>query len=373
MGIEDEWRGFVCSLLVGVCIFCPSSTGGSFADCKPLSPALLQRAERAARKFAPVIWLAPEETFFPSSTLDFLEHTKANLNTNGKFSLPTGPKSRNTFLEPKEPIATLLSNSSSFLHGHNPEFFSVPVYAVVSSCCSKLKASQVEESPFEITFWLFFPFSQGKDICTISAGAFGPMPFPWLRKACLGKVKRYGSHLGDWEHVTLSFPASGLRPLAMYVSTHEAGALYLAPMFQSERIWNFKGYEVRKGIKIGTPRFPKSAFNLDSGRPVLFAAKGSHGLWTLPGRHKYVSFPALEDETGFGTMWRTWQGLQIMAWPPKEDDPEWLKFEGHWGGEKQDCHPLSEKVCSQSDGPRGIPTKTHSFRCLAQGITLKSV
>lgn len=71
----------------------------------------------------------------------------------------------------------------------------------------------------------------------------------------------------------------------MYVSTHEAGALYLAPLQYPGKVWDFKGYEVRKGIKIGTPRFPKNAFNLSSGRPVLFAAKGSHGLWTLPGQY----------------------------------------------------------------------------------------
>jgi hypothetical protein len=82
----------------------------------------------------------------------------------------------------------------------------------------------------------------------------------------------------------LIFQASGVRPLAMYVSTHEAGALYLAPLQYPGQIWDFKGYEVRKGIKIGSPRFPKNAFNLSSGRPVLFAAKGSHGLWTFPGQ-----------------------------------------------------------------------------------------
>lgn len=93
----------------------------------------------------------------------------------------------------------------------------------------------------------------------------------------------------------------------------------------------------------------------------------------VSGKHKYISFPVLEDETGIGTMWRTWQHLQVMSWPPRDEDPEWIKFEGHWGGGKQDCHPLSEKVCTHNDGPRGIPTKAHSFRCLAQGITLKSL
>jgi hypothetical protein len=45
-GIGDGCRGFAkASLLItgAFCIFCPSSAGASFTDCKPLSPALLQR------------------------------------------------------------------------------------------------------------------------------------------------------------------------------------------------------------------------------------------------------------------------------------------------------------------------------------------
>ena len=181
------------------------------------------------------MWLAPGERFFPSSTLDFLENTKPSQSFGARGKLPVGAKSWHTYLEPRDSIgkpiiiwhwflpesftkkiitevllslsASLLSNASSFLHGRSPDSHPVPVYAVASSCCN-LKSSHIEDAPFEITYWLFFPFSQGKEICTISAGAFGPVPFPWLRKACLGKVKRYGDHLGDWEHVTLSFPVS---------------------------------------------------------------------------------------------------------------------------------------------------------------------
>lgn len=137
---------------------------------------------------------------------------------------------------------SLLSNSSSFIHGHSPHFYSVPVYAVISSCCPRKYPTrrknnntpvqfnsdtnevnskilyrrnnnewtpsvdnEIIESDFEVTFWLFFPYSEGKEVCTVTAGAFGPIPFPWLRTACLGKIRKYGNHIGDWEHVKLAF------------------------------------------------------------------------------------------------------------------------------------------------------------------------
>lgn len=146
----------------------------------------------------------------------------------------------------------LLSNKSSFIYGHSPHYFSVPVYAVISSCCprklrhasprylknkpatsqnplvnkdenisdnevnNKDSETADEQNEFEVTFWLFFPYSEGKRVCTVTAGALGPLPFPWLRTACLGSVKTYGSHVGDWEHVTLAFKVSEKKSSCWY-------------------------------------------------------------------------------------------------------------------------------------------------------------
>lgn len=64
-------------------------------------------AERAAKKFAPLVWLAPGERFFPSSTLDFLENTKPSQSFGVRGKLPVGAKSWHTYLEPRDSIGKL--------------------------------------------------------------------------------------------------------------------------------------------------------------------------------------------------------------------------------------------------------------------------
>lgn len=70
-------------------------------------------------------------------------------------------------------------------------------------------------------------------------------------------------------------------PEEMYVSVHDAGAFYRFD--GSRRKFVFDRQEVRKGF-LQKPKFPEAVHLTDDGNhPVLFAAKGSHGLWTAPG------------------------------------------------------------------------------------------
>lgn len=67
----------------------------------------------------------------------------------------------------------------------------------------------------------------------------------------------------------------------MYVSTHDVGAFY---RFSKEHNWfEYESQEIRRGI-LQRPKFPRIMRLAEPGsHPVLFAAKGSHGLWTAPG------------------------------------------------------------------------------------------
>uniref|UniRef100_A0A182JP40 Uncharacterized protein n=1 Tax=Anopheles christyi TaxID=43041 RepID=A0A182JP40_9DIPT len=58
---------------------------------------------------------------------------------------------------------------------------------------------------FHVTYWMFYPYSQGKVMCTIDLGPFGPWPIPLIFGMCLGTKKEFGSHVGDWEHMSLYF------------------------------------------------------------------------------------------------------------------------------------------------------------------------
>ncbi|XP_062558331.1 uncharacterized protein LOC134223208 [Armigeres subalbatus] len=218
---------------------------------------------------------------------------------------------------------------------------------------------------FHVTYWMFYPYSQGKVICTVNLGPLGPWPIPLIFGMCLGTKKEFGSHVGDWEHMSLFFRGRK-EPDEMYVSAHDAGAYY-----SYERLtgtFEYRSQETRKGI-LQRPTFPKTVIT-SGNHPVLFAAEGSHGLWTAPGKHKYVRVPRLYDVNGFGTPWTTWKSVEIIH----ENDsrgrtarnPKWLKFNGRWGNPKNRCHPLKRiglHICELTDGPTGIPRKKPHFKC----------
>lgn len=159
---------------------------------------------------------------------------------------------------------------------------------------------------FHVTYWMFYPYSQGKTMCTLSLGPLGRIPFPAVYGYCLGHRRDIGSHVGDWEHMSLYFNGDA-EPQAMYVSAHDAGAYYSYNRLTGS--FEFRRQETRKGI-LQRPNFPKTVTTFKN-HPVLFAAKGSHGLWTAPGKHRFVKVARLYDINGFGTPWNTWKAVDI--------------------------------------------------------------
>lgn len=68
----------------------------------------------------------------------------------------------------------------------------------------------------------------------------------------------------------------------MYVSTHDAGAFY---KFNPRTLsFDYEKQDVRSRM-LQRPNFPLHV-NLTStgGHPILFSARGSHGLWSAPGK-----------------------------------------------------------------------------------------
>ncbi|XP_011186880.1 uncharacterized protein LOC105214891 isoform X1 [Zeugodacus cucurbitae] len=218
---------------------------------------------------------------------------------------------------------------------------------------------------FHVTYWMFYPYSQGKTVCTLSLGPLGSIPFPAVYGFCLGRRKDIGSHIGDWEHMSLYFTGDA-EPEAMYVSAHDAGAYYSYNRLTGS--FEFKKQETRKGI-LQRPNFPKTVTTFNN-HPVLFAAKGSHGLWTAPGKHRFVKVARLYDINGFGTPWNTWKSVEISYENLKSYGralvPSWLSFKGKWGNPKSKCHPFRRiglNFCEYTDGPTGIPLKEPHFQC----------
>ncbi|KAH8379921.1 hypothetical protein KR009_008092 [Drosophila setifemur] len=236
---------------------------------------------------------------------------------------------------------------------------------------------------FHVTYWMFYPYSQGKTMCTVSLGPLGRIPFPAVYGYCLGNRKDIGSHVGDWEHMSLYFNGDS-EPQAMYVSAHDAGAFYSYNRLTGS--FEFRRQETRKGI-LQRPNFPKTVTTFKN-HPVLFAAKGSHGLWTAPGKHRFVKVARLYDINGFGTPWNTWKAVDIsyenlrsygkdnflssyfnynlLFFKGRSLVPDWLTYRGKWGNPKSKCHPFRRiglNFCEFTDGPTGIPLKEPHFQC----------
>lgn len=113
----------------------------------------------------------------------------------------------------------------------------------------------------------------------------------------------------------------------MYISTHDAGAYYMYERLTGT--FDFRSQETRKGI-LQRPNFPKTV-RTSQDHPVLFSAQGSHGLWTAPGKHRFVRVPRLFDVNGFGTPWSTWKNIDISYINERSGrtvGPEWLQFYG---------------------------------------------
>lgn len=67
------------------------------------------------------------------------------------------------------------------------------------------KDNGCEKVHFHVTYWMFYPFSEGKTVCVLDLGFFGSWPIPTIGGMCIGTLKEYGSHIGDWEHMSLYF------------------------------------------------------------------------------------------------------------------------------------------------------------------------
>ncbi|XP_077266854.1 uncharacterized protein LOC143899924 [Temnothorax americanus] len=338
------------------------------------------KIRRLIRDWAPLVWLAPGERFLPLGVTEFLDNVQSD----------------QYYLRTRIDVESLLKNRSSFLYGRKPAG-TVPVYALVKKCVSrdarlrsakdtarpmlksklKLELKEVATVPrlekvreengcrkvhFHVTYWMFYPFSEGKTICVLDLGFFGSWPIPTVDGVCIGTLKEYGSHIGDWEHMSLYFKDNEY-PLAMYVSAHDAGAFYQYDPRNGTFV--YESQETRKGL-FQKPIFPEKVYTAGGSHPILFSARGSHGLWTAPGKHKFVRVPRLYDESGFGTAWPTWKRLELLFEEDNEPLPGWMTFKGKWGNPSSNCHPLAKlgfNICEFVDGPTGIPMKKFNFRC----------
>ncbi|EEZ97860.1 uncharacterized protein LOC658779 [Tribolium castaneum] len=315
-----------------------------------------EQIKQLVTQWAPLIWMSPHEKYYPSSVETFFENVYL-ANQNEKLIMPAVSKehfpmlnTKSLFLVTTHSVEYLKSDKLTSLHGHNPKLHPVPTYAVVSTCTNK--PNHYKKPSFTVTYWAFYPYNQGKKICFI-----GNVPTLTIFGKCFGHLKTMGSHVGDWEHVTLSFKGHPF-PSELYTAIHNTGGYYKYEPHHKHFILDSK----KNHRRVQGPKLPPIV-RVQNGHPVLFSANGSHGLWPSPGEHEYLKVPYLTDECGYGVPWKTWENLDILHLGTR-NLPKWLFFKGKWGNPKKNC-VLSGKLglCEYTDGPPGILRNQQEFSC----------
>lgn len=160
----------------------------------------------------------------------------------------------------------------------------------------------------------------------------------------------YGNHIGDWEHSLTRF-FHGV-PIFVWMSAHGGGGGY-----------HYKALE-------------KS--DVDSRKPIIFSARGTHANYASVGQHSHdLPFGMLSDFTDRGPLWDpsknylgyTWDGSNLTP-INKESKPDnqreleygdWLLYKGHWGDDKLDPKDPRQRWSpfewKYIEGPTGPLTK----------------
>ncbi|XP_046988545.1 uncharacterized protein LOC124594223 [Schistocerca americana] len=285
-----------------------------------------EEAVRLAQRWSPVVRLSQQERFLPSSAEAFLGRMRAwhpGLGPLPEDQLPQGAASRGFYLLPRDSLL----NASELTSGTEPWRQPVPVY-VVGRRCGRAPA----QLQLQVSVWLFFPWSQGKRLC-----AAGGLPLPLPAPLCPHALTQvFGSHLGDWEHLAFLFPNASSAPRLLQLWTHHRSAVY--------------GWDSARGaFSLLEPAagFPATVAATADGRPILYAADGSHGLWAKPGRHVFAPALGLWDECSAGGEWRTWERVSALGAAP------WRRYLGRWGppASVQFAEPNEDLLIEESKQP----------------------
>ncbi len=285
-------------------------------------PTTKEDWELMAQKFAPQIYLHPNEKFFPGDVDTFLANTAIHTYTAGDFRETNAPLGDHDHLE--------ANISPSFLAGKNPQTGSVPMYAVIVNKTAPTSA-QYGVKPgneiIDIVYYTFYPYNRGKYIS---------MPME------VYKSTYYGDHVGDWEHYTVRF-VDGF-PFQVYMGAHTFGAY---------DYWGEKGQELNSDAAQGVYH------------GVAFSAQGSHGIYKTGGSFVYqdLVFTKLTDYTAKGPLWNP-NDIRVI-WHQEaghyEAPYDWMNYGGRWGNNESACiddinlgvTKIHVGVCRLETGPTG--------------------
>ncbi|KAA1068368.1 Vacuolar protein sorting-associated protein 62, variant 2 [Puccinia graminis f. sp. tritici] len=165
---------------------------------------------------------------------------------------------------------------------------------------------------------------------------------------------RFGDHVGDWENTMIRFK--------------NGKPMYVAPEAHGGR------------VMLGDSAFNYNVLEHLNGRPVVYAANGTHGMYPQPGQQNYTGLPvAIYDVTDKGHLWdptlnyksfffSNEHGFSYTADTPLKLQSRqrlgWLRFLGYWGDQKPELSNPHQTcigtMCFYEGGPLGPQSKSLS-------------
>ncbi|GAA99938.1 hypothetical protein E5Q_06641 [Mixia osmundae IAM 14324] len=288
-------------------------------------------------RYAPLMYLASTEEYFPSHLQTHLDNT-----TPGEWDDSTNSSSAVSGAPSSLTLANLdqseLSTAFVYLNAR-PSELTVPTSAWLNSTYGKPNSAGMSAAE---TIIILVDASEEHVAGTIDAYYFyfysynlGPYVFG----------ERFGNHVGDWENSMIRF-VNGV-PQAVFYSAHDDGDAYTF-----------------------------DTVNQSNSRPIGYIAMGSHANYPTPGSHNISQAigQLLTDYTDSGTLWDVAANYQAFWFSGSNDspnftvadgstfDPGFLYYIGKWGD-----HALPESNPAQSDlfgyqkwtdGPTGPRDKT---------------
>ncbi|POW01575.1 hypothetical protein PSHT_12487 [Puccinia striiformis] len=227
----------------------------------------------------------------PQTTQDFLRSSNIQKIDSSQQEL--------IYLSAKEPIFDL--DSAPWLRGVGPPDKSGKS-AAAAIIIAVDKTQQVGPGWVDVFYLFFYSYNRGNYFYN----------------------NRFGDHVADWENTMIRFQNG--KP--MYVTPEAHGGQ----------------------VMLGNSAFKYDILEHSNGRPVVYSANGTHGMYPQAGQQNYTGLPvAIYDVTDKGHLWDPKMNYQSFFYsnekgfsytadtPIQQQDPEklgWLKFLGYWGDQK---------------------------------------
>ncbi|KAI8908644.1 hypothetical protein DFJ77DRAFT_125363 [Powellomyces hirtus] len=264
--------------------------------------------------YAPVLYLESQDNYYMTDPIDLFSHVTVLNDAGGKVAGPT-PLSPSNLDQYPGGSTYLTSNDNpetnpAWQHGLPPD---AATQRSPSPATVVITPPQGPEGTVDVHYMFFYAFNRGPKV--------------------LGR--HYGSHVGDWESVTIRFAKAGT-PSQMWYSQHSGGEAVAFSAVEKTR----------------------------DGKPIVYVARGSHANYInngVNGDHPYaLPFGILKDITSnpaggakildVAKNYRAYcygpsssnRDTNVFTPAPSTDvqDVAWLNFRGRWG-DKQ--YPKSDK------------------------------